>query len=277
MKLGICDIRPFVRRVGVAEGLVQNETVKSYDHRLLIPLDNGGEVIINGETYFLNVSNVYLITPDEPYKVRLLENQKMVVVNFDWTMDSASQHNLVLSTTVEKYISEKIIQKLDLSEIFGGEKHTVLDTGLANLELAKSMVERYYIPCENNEIKDMMLSGMFMQFICGLILPPRRISGKAEEIYVYMCENYKKPLTLNSLAEKFNFHPTYINRLLSGEYGESFRQLLIKIRLKQAVSLLDNSSLSIQEISNRLGFYDYKHFQQSFKKYYGITPSQYRN
>jgi AraC-like DNA-binding protein len=277
MKLHFTDIRPFVRRVGIANGFSWRQTVRAYDHCLLIAMEGGGIVTIDGQAYVPKTADVFLIEPNVPYCVQLQPNQRMVVIRFDWTMQSADHHHSLLVAAEENYDPSQIIQKMDLSGIFPFKPYVAMHTTYDNVELAQAMATKDYMVNENQDSRDLRLSGMMMQFLAELISPKPTMDARAEKIYEYICKNYAYPLTLQQLSEEFHFHATYINRLLSGQYGQSFRQLLIRVRLRQAALLLDNPELSVQEIGTQVGFYDYKHFQQSFKKHYGVTPAQYRH
>ena len=50
-----------------------------------------------------------------------------------------------------------------------------------------------------------------------------------------------------------------------------------KVRLKRAAQLLTESQLSINEIATHVGFATARNFSSSFKKIFGVTPSEYRN
>ncbi len=276
MSFALSDIRPFVRRIGIANGLVQNHAVMSYDHRLFIPLQDGGILQIGDKDCFIKKTEVYLLAPGVPYRVALAEGQKLVVINFDWTQNCLEQRNLILSVEPENFDNNKIIEHIDWSLFFPKSASVVLQAPYTVLAKACDMAECFYKPFESEKVHEMLLSGMFLQLLADLIENRGVIHTKAEEIYHYLCENYDKPITLETLSKQFHFHATYINRMLTKQYGQSFKKLVIHIRLKQSVVLLENSSLSIQEIASRLGFYDQKHFSQYFKKYYGVTPTQYR-
>lgn len=276
MKLQIADIHPYVRHVGIANGLVQKQTVRAYDHRLMVALQSGGTVEINHVSYTIKTADVYLVEPNVPFRVALEKEQKLVVIAFDWTMQFVGQYNMVLSVAEKNYNPMLITQKVDLSDVFPNGNYTHMHTTHANLTLARELALQDDLPSENEASRDLLRSGMMMQLVSELISPKPQGNEKAEKIYRFICENYDKPLTLQDLADEFHFHTTYINRLLTQQYRISFRQLLIRVRLRQAITLLEDPSLSVQEIANRLGFYDYKHFQQSFRRQYGVTPAQYR-
>ena len=60
------------------------------------------------------------------------------------------------------------------------------------------------------------------------------------------------------------------------EYGVTYKELKIQAKLTQAKSLLMDSQLSLEKVSNQLGFCDASAFTKSFKTFIGVTPSQYR-
>ena len=52
--------------------------------------------------------------------------------------------------------------------------------------------------------------------------------------------------------------------------------MLAEARREYAEKLLKSTRLSIQEISNILGYADISHFTRAFKKWVGLTPTIYR-
>lgn len=91
----------------------------------------------------------------------------------------------------------------------------------------------------------------------------------------YMTEHYND-VTLVSMAEHFNFHPSYLSSLFKSLAGFTFSEKLLMIRLEQAKRLLITTNLSIQSIVDLIGFKEKSYFHKCFKKYYNTTPSKYR-
>lgn len=83
-------------------------------------------------------------------------------------------------------------------------------------------------------------------------------------------------ISLSVLSEEFHLSAQYISQLFKNEIGVNFLSYLTSIRMERAKKLLLSSSLSIGEISEQLGFGDYRVFTKVFKKAEGVTPSQYR-
>jgi AraC-like DNA-binding protein len=61
------------------------------------------------------------------------------------------------------------------------------------------------------------------------------------------------------------------------EEGSSFKELLNKTRQELAEQYIENSRLSINEITYLLGFSDPANFSRAFKRWHGVSPSQYRD
>lgn len=96
------------------------------------------------------------------------------------------------------------------------------------------------------------------------------------EITDYIKYNYNQKLMINDLAKKFFLNPSYLSNLFKVETGKSFTAFLVECRLNKAVELLENTELSLYEISSRVGYDDYFHFSKLFKKYMNISPANYR-
>ena len=59
-------------------------------------------------------------------------------------------------------------------------------------------------------------------------------------------------------------------------YGKSIRQCLTELRIEDAKTLLENTKLSVTEISYSVGFADSNYFSNIFKKSVGLSPLAYR-
>ena len=83
-------------------------------------------------------------------------------------------------------------------------------------------------------------------------------------------------ITIQELAEELYFTPNYICMLFKKETGESFREYLTKVRLERAKTLLRNSTMKLYEIAGQIGYTDPDYFTRIFRKYTGVTPTEYR-
>ncbi|MFO7598953.1 MAG: helix-turn-helix transcriptional regulator [Candidatus Desulfacyla sp.] len=84
-------------------------------------------------------------------------------------------------------------------------------------------------------------------------------------------------ISLVSVAERLQIHPSYLSKIFSQETGESFSEHLIKNKMNSARQLLKTTNKKVYEIANALGYKDVAHFTKIFKKFFGISPTEYRN
>ena len=68
----------------------------------------------------------------------------------------------------------------------------------------------------------------------------------------------------------------YFCKLFKEQTGETFVNYLNKVRVNAAVNLLRTTAMKTYEISEAVGFNDYRYFCKIFKKVTGLTPSQVR-
>ncbi|SFR76637.1 AraC family transcriptional regulator [Anaeromicropila populeti] len=98
-----------------------------------------------------------------------------------------------------------------------------------------------------------------------------------KKIVSYLNENYACKISLDQIAHNMYLSPVYISKIFKEETGESPINYVIKIRLERAKEILEESANgSIKEIANRVGYEDVYHFSKLFKKYYGVSPLNYK-
>lgn len=94
------------------------------------------------------------------------------------------------------------------------------------------------------------------------------------QIVTYINEHFAD-VTLNQLAEHFQYSPGYLSKLLR-KSGKSFSQLLLECRLNKAAYYLKHTDLPISEIIEKVGYQNRVHFYRLFKEAYHVTPTNYR-
>lgn len=96
-----------------------------------------------------------------------------------------------------------------------------------------------------------------------------------DEIKEYINSNYAQ-IKIKDLVDKFHFNEDYFNRILKEKEGVTYSEYVQNVRLKEAVKLLANTDISIQEISNRVGYNNKGYFYKLFSSKYGVTPAMYK-
>lgn len=92
----------------------------------------------------------------------------------------------------------------------------------------------------------------------------------------YIHRHYSEKIFLSQIAQAAGISEREAARCFQKNIGQSPMEYLIKYRLNQAKKLLAESDMTITEISYLCGFADCAYFGKTFKKKYGVTPSNYR-
>ncbi|MNG10723.1 Arabinose operon regulatory protein [compost metagenome] len=82
--------------------------------------------------------------------------------------------------------------------------------------------------------------------------------------------------TVDKLASSVNLSKSYFQHIYKELFGCSIIMDLINARLEYAKYLLTNSNTSIHLISRMCGYENDTHFMRQFKKFVGVTPSQFK-
>jgi AraC-like DNA-binding protein len=83
-------------------------------------------------------------------------------------------------------------------------------------------------------------------------------------------------LKAEHLAAHFSISLNYIGEYFKKQTGENLQQYIIHYKLSLVEARLRHSDRRLNEIASELGFTDESHLTKTFKKYKGITPTQYR-
>ena len=82
--------------------------------------------------------------------------------------------------------------------------------------------------------------------------------------------------SIQSLSERVFIHPVYLSGAFKKRTGLTVGEYQKKVKLSHAVNLLIKTSLPVNDIAARCGFFDNAHFGHSFKSIYGLSPGKFR-
>lgn len=171
------------------------------------------------------------------------------------------QHNgiFVLSPEEQKRtldMFETVMQELDSQQ---GKRQTLVD-----LEIMRFFVQFWRRNRPANYLIDEQKS---------------REKGKYATVYAvsdYISAHFQEEITLERLAEEFYVSKSYLSRSFKEVVGFGFKEYVNILRIRLAQEMLEDSNLTISEISEMVGFDTASYFGQVFQKHLAISPSQYR-
>ena len=258
------DDLPF--RMFIFEGKDGNYRVTKHWHQsveLFLVLQGKLDFYINSRQYMLRPNDFVIVNPNEIHSIDSPDPNITIVLQIPMKSFEGCMSD-------ESYIS------------FAGKD----EAQKAKLvELVTGMFETY----EKREFGyRLKVKSLFMEFLYFIVtefrmeqtdkvqVQQKRHLDKLSQVTQYMKENYNRELSLEMVAARFGFTPTYLSHMFR-EYAQvGYRTYLIDLRVKYAMRELLNTDRYVGDIALDHGFPDGRSFAKAFKKRYGCLPSEYR-
>lgn len=160
--------------------------------------------------------------------------------------------------------------------IFHTQGNEIIKNDIEDLFIEKLSQKKYY-----RRILVNMLSVLFTHLLryheTDIDLSPSSDQNGSHiaEILKYIQDHFTD-VTLTGAAEHFHFSSTYFSKLVKDYTGSTFTKILQNIKLEKSCRLLANTNFSVMKICEIVGYANIEHYNRTFKKQYGITPSRYR-
>lgn len=228
----------------------------------IIYITNGfGSFLVNGVMTELDAGNIIIYRPGEiqQYTYQLQNTPEAYWVHFAGYgaddviikvgLSNSQVHNIGLSSICIDYFTQIIHELQFKSPLF---------------EYAANATLLSLLTCMGRYAADMKN-------------PKNRILSEGiKKVIKQMHNNYNNNWTISTLADQSNLSPSWFMHSFKEQVGMSPMEYLTSIRLDKAKWLIINSSLSIKEISNIIGYDDPLSFSKLFKKVEGVSPALYR-
>ncbi|MGZ9586744.1 helix-turn-helix transcriptional regulator [Paenibacillus marinisediminis] len=124
------------------------------------------------------------------------------------------------------------------------------------------------------ELRDYLLE--LVRHVTAKRKQPQASKLNAEEIIQYIEIHFANNLYLDHMAEVFNTTPKYFSNYFTKTFGVNFVEHLNKVRIHHAKALLKNTESAVADIGERVGYANSSTFTTTFKKYVGLSPTEYR-
>lgn len=99
----------------------------------------------------------------------------------------------------------------------------------------------------------------------------------ARQAQAYITEHYAEKLSLQEVALHCYVSQWHLSKLFHKHLNQTFYDILNGVRIQKAQEMLEDPSLRISEIAERVGYADTAHFSRVFKKSVGQSANEWRN
>ena len=101
-------------------------------------------------------------------------------------------------------------------------------------------------------------------------------TSRIDKIVSYLNKNYTRQIDLDEISSFAAMNATAFCRFFKNKMGKSFKNYILDMRIAYACKLLLMDDITVSQISIECGFETISHFNKTFKKNTGYTPSQYK-
>jgi two-component system response regulator YesN len=168
------------------------------------------------------------------------------------------------------------LKKIGLQILLGFEKELRRHDQSIDSVCADDIIEQVMSCQDPAELREKIAAGALT--IAGALADLRSNTFRRDvkRIIDFLDLHYAEKINLDYAASLAGMNSAYFSRLFKKECGVGFVEFLTRLRMDQAKRLLETSDAKLLEVAEKVGFEDVNYFSKSFKKYTGISPSEYR-
>lgn len=155
--------------------------------------------------------------------------------------DTLSQY---MQESYDEYISKDVCYKLPIR---------------ANIYLMMTALLRYY--CGSKNELDRMIYHNVMRL---------------RPIINYIANHYKEKIYIETMSEMITVSPDYFTKMFKDSIGRTPIDYINGLRINRAMQMLATTDISVNDISDELGFSNSNYFHKIFKQYMETSPAAYR-
>lgn len=234
------------------------------DHYKILFIHEGkGTYHINGSTYALKQGQGFMVFPDTICYMKADEDDPWV---YSWI---AFQGSCV----------DRLLDQVQLSKLMPHFQYTPS-------EWFDPWLEQLSVADKHEQNSGLFVHSLLFRLIAewiDLLTAPAQATHilKAKDMYVkkaidYIKMNYYSKISITELASLIGIDRIYLSSLFKEAVNQSPQMYLLQYRMDKACELMNNTLLSVSDISHSVGYNDPLLFSKMFKKVKGASPSQYR-
>ena len=256
---------------------VKDYSVKEHKNtffEMVFILEGKGMQSINKHTLPYKADKLFLIFPQDTHGFEIHKETKFFFIRFN--------------DSFLKTQSRELIQKLEF--IFLNHNHLpgCIVHNRTDKPLIRALVEALIREHVNQQPdRDDVIRHLINTIIAvtarnvTLMAPTASKNGKLTssiDLLTYIHQHIYSPeqLKVEKIAARFNISPTYVSEYFKTQVGESLQQYIVNYKMRLIETRLQYTDMQVNEIVYELGFTDASHLNRLFKKYKGVSPSEFR-
>ena len=247
-------------------------TVATY--AFIIVLRGSSTLFYSGRDITIEKNHLFIYMPGFPISVKAVSedySSLCLVADESFTAETPSIRNAVRSALLPIFEMRQPVVTMTPEEC----------TRLSSLiRLAEEYLK------SGNPLREEMLGNLYALFLMDLssILSKQTGRGgfgkRTEELFMNFMDllprHFVREHSIEFYADTLNVTPTYLSRVVRQVSGRTVVEYINRLLLMEAIWLLESTSLSIDEIAERINYADSTTFGRFFFRMKGVTPREYR-
>lgn len=283
------SISPFVRfaagqhLVGSQDYSAYGNVLVGFDHRIYFCVSGVGTVTVENANYALAKGDLLMWRAGTPYSYRSVSQDfSCLTCNFDYVSQRKKCSLPKPPVSLSLFSPDDLLEPaphFDPPDFpFNGTVY--LKSALYLHSQFKSLILEF---TNGFKYRDLSCTCLLTDILLEILRHLEFSDGSGRQYLLtvdvtkYIREHYAEPLSNESIGKTFGYHPNYINHLMQKFTGTSLRQYIITIRLNQAIQMIMDTTLSIDEISEAVGLSGRNYLTRLLKSRYGVSPASLRS
>jgi two-component system response regulator YesN len=246
-----------------------DESLKALQYRMVMGIDS-----------VISIDDVQLLDDNKYYRVYHMSDMTMDAMKQTDAGKMKSLLEQLFQEAVRSNFSPEMIRQLCFELVMKSVK-TAGDIGIEVRPFSERIgkIHDRLSQCDDWKEAHQYVAAL-MEELAEKIIEKRSSRGKNEiidKVLAHIRSNYhKSDLSLNQLADLFHLSTPYLSKLFKEHTESNFMDYLIHIRIGASKELLADSGQKISDIAEAVGYSNIHSFLRTFKKYTGMTPTEYR-
>lgn len=258
--------------------LYKDDITHLHFHKCLeigICLNGHGNCIIENRLYRYKAGDIQIVLPFQPHYAN---SDPDVAATWIWL--SYDPYKLTINDSFRGTICNVLEKRVNFSGVFSPDEHieaaNIIKKCIEEISAHRSLSQLYTLILVQQLVIELSRIDSPLQ---NNIAERRRSFDKILPAIEHISKNLCNPneLTLDILAKKCFISISTLRRYFYKFTDASPQQFIAKTRISNAQYMLNNTEMSITEISENVGFESISCFTRAFRRILGVTPSEYRS
>ncbi len=221
------------------------------------------EYTVNEKKYTLSAGEAMLVNRLELHGATMLEKCSWYAILFDPKL---------IYLFDESSIKHKFFENIPFHNIILSQENVNMLKELISLD---SSAISYELKVLN------ILTNIYIDIFDNLNIDSISISSKTTNLRVkkildFISQNYNQRIKIEDISKELGLCRSEVCKLFKDNLNTTFTEYLTKIRIEKAIDLLESKEANVSQISELVGFNSSSYFTETFKKYFNVTPLEYR-